>query len=448
VVARQRVTLLQRLMKDRRLTREQTLDLLDERAVRMGVRDFALSLRQFDRWLAGDVGTEPRPSTCRVVEAEFGHPIDRLLAVVEDDLPDDDVQSEDVPSIRGMVTAAAEGASKFALWADSVRIGDLSITSLRTRMVTLAQDYVSTPLVPVFRDLVDLREDLFTMITLRPDPTRLHDAYFLAGTTCAMLAYASGDLGSPRAAMVQAQAALACAEKAANPTLTAWLLGNRALTSEWYGQPEEALRLAAEAMSYARRARVPGTVLVRLASIEARAHARLGRVSEAKDALGGAAAARDLTHAGYAHERDEFDEIGGILTFSPAKQHFYGGSAFLRIGDPTAAQRAALAAIDAYERGPADQRSYGDEALAWVDVATSRVVQHKGDLDSAAEALDVVFALPPSMQIPALAQPLADLQRELSRRRYQGAALAGQMQNMIDDLVIACRHRTANEISA
>jgi hypothetical protein len=136
------------------------------------------------------------------------------------------------------------------------------------------------------------------------------------------------------------------------------------------------------------------------------------------------------------------------LTFTPAKQHFYGGTAFLRIGDAIAAQRAALAAIDAYASGPADQRSYGDEALSWVDVATSRVVQRKGDLDGADEALGVVFALPPSMQIPALAQPMADLRHELSRPRYQGAVVATRMRNMIDDFVITCRCRTASEISA
>jgi hypothetical protein len=45
----------------------------------MGVGDFALSLRQLDRWFAGDVATGPRPSVCRVIEAEFGYPTNLLL---------------------------------------------------------------------------------------------------------------------------------------------------------------------------------------------------------------------------------------------------------------------------------------------------------------------------------------------------------------------------------
>jgi hypothetical protein len=46
----------------------------------MGVPDFALSVRQPDRWFAGGVATLPRPSVCRVLEAEFGYPIETLLA--------------------------------------------------------------------------------------------------------------------------------------------------------------------------------------------------------------------------------------------------------------------------------------------------------------------------------------------------------------------------------
>jgi hypothetical protein len=66
-------------MSERHLTRERAIEALDRRARDMGVGDFALSLRQLDRWLAGDLATLPRPSLCRVVEMEFGYPVERLL---------------------------------------------------------------------------------------------------------------------------------------------------------------------------------------------------------------------------------------------------------------------------------------------------------------------------------------------------------------------------------
>ena len=86
---RSRRTLLQSLMIECHLTREQTIEALERRARDMGVRDFALSLRQLDRWLAGDVATLPRPSLRRVVEAEFGYPVQRLLAMGSDGRPDE-----------------------------------------------------------------------------------------------------------------------------------------------------------------------------------------------------------------------------------------------------------------------------------------------------------------------------------------------------------------------
>lgn len=72
-------TLLQALAQRRHLTREQVIELLSERARSMEIRDFSLSLRQLDRWFAGELATQPRPSVCRVIEAEFGHPVEALL---------------------------------------------------------------------------------------------------------------------------------------------------------------------------------------------------------------------------------------------------------------------------------------------------------------------------------------------------------------------------------
>lgn len=75
-------TVLDQLIRQRGLTRNETRDLLAHRAERMGVteRRYALSERQFYRVVAGTVKTRPHPVVCRVLEAEFGRPIDALLA--------------------------------------------------------------------------------------------------------------------------------------------------------------------------------------------------------------------------------------------------------------------------------------------------------------------------------------------------------------------------------
>src|SRR5256712_7246266 len=97
---RSRKTLLQSLMIERHLTREHAIEALDRRARDMGIRDFTLSVRQLDRWLAGDLATLPRPSLCRVVEAEFGYPVERLLAV-----GGDSVEASSTPRAQPMAAA-------------------------------------------------------------------------------------------------------------------------------------------------------------------------------------------------------------------------------------------------------------------------------------------------------------------------------------------------------
>jgi hypothetical protein len=72
--------LLEELMHQRRWTREKTIEALERRARDLGVRDFSLSVRQLDRWLAGQLETRPRLAVCHVVEEEFGRPIEDLLS--------------------------------------------------------------------------------------------------------------------------------------------------------------------------------------------------------------------------------------------------------------------------------------------------------------------------------------------------------------------------------
>ena len=76
-------------MRERRLTVQETLDVLQRRAEQMNERSYALSDRQLRRWLAGAVASLDgvRPANIRVAEAEFGWPIDALLA--DDQRPTD-----------------------------------------------------------------------------------------------------------------------------------------------------------------------------------------------------------------------------------------------------------------------------------------------------------------------------------------------------------------------
>ena len=216
----------------RRLTREEVVRVLHQRARRMSVDDFALSVRQLDRWLAGEVATLPRPSMCRVIEAEFGEPVERLLGFVEDVLALSSPSGAEVADVRAMVSGAAQRSARFGQWADSLAIGELALATLWLRLGQLAIDYAHAPMVPVFRELESMRDDVFNLLAA-PDPAQARDLYLLAGTTCGLLAHALDNLGHLGAAQAQACTALICARKAAHPTLAGWVLGVRALQSEW-----------------------------------------------------------------------------------------------------------------------------------------------------------------------------------------------------------------------
>ncbi len=76
-------TLLKTLVKERRLTVEETVNVLQRRADRMGENGFSLTERQLRRWLKGDVSSTDgvRAANVRVTEAEFHWPIGVLLSV-------------------------------------------------------------------------------------------------------------------------------------------------------------------------------------------------------------------------------------------------------------------------------------------------------------------------------------------------------------------------------
>jgi hypothetical protein len=440
-MARSQLTLLQQEMMQRRLTREDTIKALVKRAKHIGVDDFTLSLRQLDRWLAGDLTTMPRPSMCRVIEAEFGATVDRLFQRVDVDAAGVRIVEAEPLDVHAMVSAAATSSARFGQWADSLAIGELAFATLWLRLGQLAVDYVHAPMVPVFRDLESLRNDIFALLAA-PDPVQVSQLYMLAGATCGLLAHASGNLGNHGAAQIQACTALICARKAENPTLAAWVLGVRALQSEWSGNPSHSLDFVSQARQEAAREDVHSTVPVWLAAVEARAYARLKDHTNTVHALRLVAQLRDSV-TNQLGKPNALDQIGGILTFSEAKQHYYVGTTYRRIGDYPAAATHSTAAIAAYAQGPVEQRSYGDEIIAWADLAIARASGETADLDGAAEALRSIELQPESRWLPTLLGPLRDLDAALSTPKVRMAPRAVSMRRSVAAMIASCQRPPA-----
>lgn len=221
--------------------------------------------------------------------------------------------------------------------------------------------------------------------------------------------------------MAQVRAALTCAEQADHNGLRAWTHGTAALIAEWTHQHRRAVEFAQRGQSFA----VSADSRVRLAALEARAAARAGDWRLALDALGRAARARDVCAPD-----DELAEFGGLLSFPVAKQHYYFGSTYALLGEDGRAQHNALLAIGMYEHGPVEQRSYGDEALARVDVTTARLALD--DLDGAREALRSVLDLPPERRIEQLTVGIVRVRSALALPRYARAPIARAIAQDVD----------------
>jgi hypothetical protein len=223
----------------------------------------------------------------------------------------------------------------------------------------------------------------------------------------------SANLGSPLAAMQHALAAEKLARHADHTGLLAWVAGTKALIAEWSGSPARAIEFARQGTIL----RPTGEQLVRLAALEARCAARLGVAPAARAAI-----QRATTAAEQCGEPDDVTAFGGVLRFPFAKASYYAGSTYRLIGDYPEAERWAGDAIDAYAAGPSNERSYGDEALARVDIAIARIEQHA--VEGASEVLAPVLALPPGQRIHPVIEGMRQVDSHLAATHLRSPIVA------------------------
>ena len=127
---------------------------------------------------------------------------------------------------------------------------------------------------------------------------------------------------------------------------------------------------------------------------------------------------------------DDLGDLGGLLTFPDAKRHYYLGGTFALLGDHSAASTHARTAIDLYQTGPPQARSYGDEALARLDLARAGI--HAGDIAGAALALDPVLELPAARRIHQIDMEVAGVDALLAHPPLVGSPAVRELRDRID----------------
>ncbi|MGW1006455.1 helix-turn-helix domain-containing protein [Streptomyces sp. NPDC002520] len=295
-------------------------------------------------------------------------------------------------------------------------VSDVELEGLEGALTQIASDYVHAPLHQIFTDLVTTRDRLFSLLNGRQPLAQTRELLLLAGTSCLLLAHASQNLGDEGAAVAQLQSAWTFAEQCDHNDLRAWVKGTAALIAEWSSRRQTALDYTRQAIHLASG----GETRVRIAAIEARAAARIGDRRTAMASLEELKRAREQTAA-----PDTLTRFGGLLTFPEAKQHYYIGGTFALLGEYQPAEQHALAAIELYENGPQEHRSYGDEALARLDIVTARIAG--GELEGAEEQLRPILDLPPDRRIRQLGDAMHTVARLLEEPRLARSPVAREL---------------------
>ena len=304
---------------------------------------------------------------------------------------------------EGRIRVAAWESAEFASRVTSTGVSADTLRLLYADLTRAARRYLYDTPSQVVLDMITVRDHAIELLgrTIRTQDRR--ELFTVVGAACAMLAHASDDLGNRNAAVAQANTALVCAQESGHTGLLAWAYGTLSMIHVWGGSPHHAIEYAQAGLESA----ASTSERVRLSVLQARAWAQLGEHAEATSSLGRAAKLRWEQP----QVRDELDEIGGMLSFPEAKQHFYAGATLVWLGDE-AARGESRAAIHAYETGPGEERSYGDEYAARIDLALS-YIQH-GKLDEARAAATPVLALPADRKITSFDGYFRRVHRELT----------------------------------
>lgn len=324
------------------------------------------------------------------------------------------------PPSRHALAADAAASARFARFLASRNTDETAVDQLDADIARLSRHFVSRPLAELHAEIRGLREETFETLRGRQRPRQTTDLLVAAGRLCGLSAHVCLDVGAYDSAATHARTAWVCAETAGHNGLRAWVRAIESLIVFWNG---DAVR-AAEIARLGRQYTAPGTIAVRLASLEARALAAAG------DARGAAAV---LVSAGRARENMRGDdEVPGVFSFPDAKQFTYAATTQLSIGGDRGirhAIEAAETAVELYGAARDEDRSTFDLLAAHLDLAQGHLLA--GDLDAAEARLDSVLGGPPRELSASIVTRLGKLAGQLGATKYRGSLQVADLRERI-----------------
>ncbi|WP_192909564.1 helix-turn-helix domain-containing protein [Gandjariella thermophila] len=327
------------------------------------------------------------------------------------------------------IRAAAHVSGEHAEWAEVTEVGPVTLEQLDHDATELARRYILVDPGEIFTELIRLRDRVYRLLARRSRPAQQTHLYLLAGQACGLLASASLELGCHDAAVEQANAAWAYAEIIGHRGLRAWLRGTQALIAFWSGRARESVQLARAGRDYLRG----GTGFVRLCNIESRGWAHLGNRAETERVITMGHRTRDLPAA-----PDELhDVVGGEFGFDEARQAFCNAGAYVQLGMPKLAVRAAERALRLYPSTAERNRRYGGEASTRLEMTAAHLIDHA--LDAAGADLEPVVTAPEDRRPAQFGAKLAAIHATLNCPPYANSREARELAERIRVLATSTR---------
>jgi hypothetical protein len=324
--------------------------------------------------------------------------------------------------IRDVVLDAARSSAMLRASVETPGISQFAMSDARQQLYRLATDYALTSdLAPILCDLVELRDELHTALRGRrhhPDDTR--DLYVLLGAACVLLGSISHDLSEPLAGMTQATTAETFAQLSGHRGLLTWAYCTKAMIASWWAIPAEVLYHADKAQAMG----AVGISAIRLAGLQARALAQLGRRTEAIAVLHAAHDQRDRFG-----EHDDLRELGEVFTFPLPRQHYYNATTHLHLGNWAEVEQETTTV----------SRLYGTPTIgqAWpVTLTLTRIYQAQARLQKAGpegafDAVRPVFDIPVKLRLPQTSQALNRLRNQLQSKPFAALPAAHDLSEAI-----------------
>ena len=331
-----------------------------------------------------------------------------------------------------LIMAAANQAGDHAGRSGAGDIEESTLEQLHDHVARLARGYLTGPMLPLFGELVAVRNRAYELLEFTQRLSQRSDLYLIVGQLSCLLAGTSCDLGYPQAAIEQARAACTYGDLIGHNGLWAYAHGQLAMFFSLESQLRRSLRHARLGQQRA----APGSPMLRLRSLEALACSRLALASDADEAL----VAADRAREGVRGDDEIHDRTGGMFTSTPAKHAYLAAMTHIHLGHVDDAIREASMAIDLWTTGPPEECAGSALAVARIDLVSAHLI--RSELDDAEHAARPLLAVAPEQRTTIVLKRLSGLERYLSDDRYVGSAQAERLGGQIEDFrVTSTLHR-------